>query len=123
MSEETDDHPLAGRRGQPRLKVQIPARITTLSGPEPVLLLDLSQSGARIACQSEPSFKRGLLGWMEFEFYGETVWASKNMCALKFDPELDLDVVLATRANAPQEWQRRTDDVMEAARQWVIGPR
>lgn len=122
MNEDTDDHPLAGRREQPRLRLQIPARITTLSGPEPVLLLDLSQSGARIACRSEPSFKRGLLGWMEFEFYGETVWIKKDMCALRFDPELDLEVVLATRSNAPREWQRHTDNIIEAARRWATGP-
>lgn len=119
--ENGDGWPITGRRDTPRLKLQIPAEVVTMSGPEPVLLLDLSQTGARIACRAKPAFKRGILHWMEFEFYGEVVWADKQLCALRFDPELELDVVLTTRAQAPAEWRRLTENVVEAARYWAAG--
>lgn len=121
MTEDDDLSPITGRRDTPRLKLQIPAQVMTLSGPEPVLLLDLSQTGARIACRAKPAFKRGVLHWMNFECYGEVVWVKEQICALRFDPEIDLDVVLATRTDAPDEWQRQSDNIIEAARHWASG--
>lgn len=93
----------------------------TIEGSEPVLILDLSQVGARLACRSRNIPKRGILSWMEFESYGEKVWERGNMCGIRFEEELDLDVILMTRRRAPEEWKRNAEEAISAAEKWVRG--
>lgn len=104
-----------------RLKLQLPAEMITLDGPEEVLLLDLSQVGARMICRSRPAFSKGVLCWIGFETYGEKVWQKDRMCGLRFDEELDLGVVVQTRCDVREEWKRHTDDIAAAARLWAQG--
>lgn len=120
MTSETDvsDPSTTGRRDEQRLRLQIPAKFSSMDGNEPVLLLDLSQSGARIACSDAPRFKRGVLEWMAFEAYSEVVWRRAETCAIRFDPPLAFATVFTTRELAPDEWQRHKESMLEAARTW-----
>lgn len=125
MSEESQQLAHIGRRDHQRLRLRLPAEMIVLAGTQPVLLLDLSQSGARLAIRSAPRFKQGYLRWLEFETFGETVWVEGNMFGLRFDEELAADILLRTRALAPDEWQRQSDEqsdeVLEYARAWATG--
>lgn len=108
-------------RSYQRLKLQLPAQLLTLDGSEEILLLDLSQVGARLACRFPPTFRKGVLTWMTFETYGETVWQKGRMCGLRFDEELDLSVVVRTRQDIREEWLRYSDNLESAARLWAQG--
>ena len=108
-------------RSYQRLKLQLPAQIFTFDGSEDVLLLDLSQVGARLACRIPPTFTKGVLSWMGFESYGDTIWQKGRMCGLRFDEELDLSVVVQTRRDVREEWVRYSDDLESTARLWAQG--
>ncbi|TCD06566.1 hypothetical protein EYB45_02305 [Erythrobacteraceae bacterium CFH 75059] len=119
MADNSPSH--IGRRDHQRLRLKLAASLITVSATEPVLLLDLSQTGARIATRAPLSITSGFLRWLRWEMFGDVVWEKGPMIGLRFDEKLPLEVLLSTRREAPDESRRHADDALEHARAWAAG--
>src|SRR5688500_14752441 len=73
------------RRGFPRLRLGVMARLLTLEGEQWVTLVDLSQSGARVVLGASGKVTGGLLRWLGYEAFGDPVWQFGDELALHFD--------------------------------------
>lgn len=111
----------AGRRRHSRLRVHLPARLITLGGTFPVILLNLSFSGARVMIGSGAVSQGGsaVLNWGAFEAFCTVAWAANGHCGLDFDEPLHPQVLLATRDLA--DITPRVDASRVAAHDWVVG--
>jgi hypothetical protein len=112
-----------GKRGQPRLRVRLPARLITLNGEFRVVLCDLSTGGARVG---KPGLVldggQAVLLWESFEAFCAVAWCRGGLVGVRFEDPIPNDWVLVTReldsnSNLPPdaELDRR------AARDWVLG--
>jgi len=90
--------PHIGRREHSRLRVRLPARLTTLDGTSSAVLTDLSFGGAKIltGCALRPG-QQAVLNWAGFEAFGTVSWVHDGMCGLHFDEFLAGKVLIATR--------------------------
>jgi hypothetical protein len=123
------DHPpagqAAGRRGRNRLRARLAAKIVTLDGTRNTILLDLSQTGARL--NASPGMipgQKAVLTWIGFEAFGSIVWVDNGRCGMVFDEPLSHGVVLATRDVDARD-HLPSDHELERwrAREWVAGMR
>lgn len=88
----------AGRRGAPRLRLSIPAKLITVSETRRCVLLDLSRTGARIGLAKPLDLaEAGFLRFADLEVFGCVIRKEKGMNGLEFDVELSDEDVLATR--------------------------
>lgn len=92
---------MIGRRGRPRLRLGVPARLTTLEGTRDVLLNNLSSSGAQVRLAAGEKFTSGVLEWLQFDALVDLIWQEANTCGVRFDEPLPKRVILATRDAAP----------------------
>ena len=109
-----------GRRRDSRLRLHLPARITTIHGKWQAQLLDLSQSGAHLEV-AERLMKGGdaVLNWLQFEAFGRIVWATATQVGLEFDELIAPDTLVITRDLADQHTAKEAKRIaIEAARAW-----
>jgi hypothetical protein len=92
------EKPTIGRREHSRLRVRLPARLTTLDGTTSAVLTDLSYGGAKLVtgCELRPG-QQAVLAWSAFEAFGTVSWVHDGMCGMHFEEFLDGQVLLATR--------------------------
>lgn len=107
------------RRGKARLRLGIPADLTTVHGRHQVSLLDLSESGARLQC-SAARIGDGVLQWMGYEAFGSVVWRAGEEVGLQFDEPIEHAWLLDTRQWLPVIAQDE-DGLRRFAREWVKG--
>lgn len=115
-----------GRRGAPRLRLSIPARLVSLYDTRNCILIDLSCTGAQIGLQ-EP-LREGDTGVLQIggiEPFGEVVRAfrGKNggINGLAFDPPLGESDVLSVRAFAERYQLDELRALRDEVRRWVSG--
>lgn len=109
------------RRAHSRLRLGIPARLLTLEGQQWVTLIDLSQSGARIALETPRKVVGGgLLRWLGYETFGDPAWQCGEELALHFDVPIDPAWLIETRRRAPGELDHK-GHTRHAAREFVKG--
>src|SRR5215207_2014447 len=87
-----------GRRGRNRLRARLAAKIVLRDDTCKTILLDLSQTGARL--RAGPGMAPGLQGvliWAGFEAFGRLVWVERGMCGMAFEQPLPQQVLIATR--------------------------
>lgn len=114
-----------GRRGRNRLRARLHARIVTLDGTRSTVLLDLSETGARVtATENVACGQQAILIWSVYEVFGSLVWVDRGLCGIAFDEPLEPNIVIATREldvtsrlPSDQEIERNR------AREWVAGTR
>lgn len=111
------------RRGHARLRVGIPAQLECFDGLKKVTLVDLSQGGARLVVGTTDRISGGVLRWLNFETFGETVRQRGEELAMRFDEPIDLDWVIATRQWLPAEQKAEQARNRQAAREWIQGRR
>lgn len=120
---EGDEPVRRGRRGDSRLRLHLPARITTIHGSMTVLLTDLSTSGARIA--TNENLRPGhsaVLWWSGLEAFGEVRWCEDGVCGIGFVDPIGTEAVLRTRAlDAEARMADPRDSVRRAAEAFVRG--
>ena len=119
------DGPMAGRRTHSRLRVRLPARLTTLDGTSSAILTDLSFGGAKllVGCPVVAG-EEAVLTWHRFEAFGTVTWAHDGMCGLAFDEFLAPKVLLDTRDLDDADHLPSDRELMRgAAREWVEGRR
>jgi hypothetical protein len=123
------EEPTTGRREHSRLRVRLPARLTTLDGTTRAVLTDLSFGGAKleVKCDVRPG-QEAVLNWHTFEAFGTVSWVHDGMCGLHFDEYLDGKVLIATRdlddaEHLPNDREMLRDTMRGVARDWVSGVR
>lgn len=121
----TDIAPI-GRRAAARLRLSIPVRFTTIYGTYECILLDLSQTGARIALANPMS--AGMGGYLtvaQLEMFGEVVRCQRSgdggVNALAFDDPLPHGAVVRVRHHADTLRQRESAELRDQVRRWVTG--
>lgn len=108
------------RREFARLEVGIAARFETLGGAQPVRLIDLSQSGARVILSRPEEAGEGILTWLNFETFGEIAWQEEECIGLEFDKLLPPGCLAETRRRAPSV-VRDEEMGISVAKAWVAG--
>ena len=88
------------RRITPRLRLSIPAEFIALGGRIPVVLYDLSATGAKILVPANEKLGQGFLRWMDYEVFAEPVWQEKRWCGIAFDRPISAGCLFATRTSA-----------------------
>lgn len=107
------------RRGHPRLRLGIPARLDTIHGSSDVDLIDLSRSGAKLDLAHVPRVREGILYWLSFEAMGDIVWQEGELLGMTFERPLSPQSILTTRDLAPSVVG--DGGASEAARAWATG--
>lgn len=107
------------RRGASRLRLLADGRFMGIEGNYPVTLLDLSQTGAKIAFDHPLKEKAGFLSWMSHETFGEIVWQEGLYVGLQFDQPIAYEWLLDTRMHYRHVDEARRLAAMRAARDWV----
>lgn len=112
-----------GRRGDSRLRLELPVQLTTLDGHPKALLCDLSQSGAHVHSLEPLEVGEELvLEWLDFEAFGKVMWVRGRDAGVQFYDRVSPQMLLDTRDRIDQH--RLPDDrvaIVEAARQWCQG--
>jgi len=108
------------RRKRPRLRLGIPVRVETLHGIFDGRLLDLSETGAKVAMESPSRKGDALLQWLSHEAFGEIVWRDGDAIGIRFDEPLSADQLMLTRQWAPSILLDH-DPATKAARMWAQG--
>jgi hypothetical protein len=124
--EEPAKPSVIGRRGAPRLRLGIPARLVSTRATNPCILLDLSRTGARIGL--ERPLVPGELAYLRvagLEMFAEVIRSmrgdSGGINGLAFDEPLSDAAVLAVRRHAETFEQRERAALRDQARRWVNG--
>ena len=118
------DDPLenVGRRGAPRLRLSIPAKLMTVSETRRCVLLDVSRSGARIGIAKPiEEGDAGFLRFSDFDLFATVARTEDGRNGLEFDVELSDDDVLAIRRYAETYEMSERTALMDEARAWVTG--
>jgi hypothetical protein len=89
------------RRQCPRLMLGIDAEIISVEGRQPVVLRDLSETGAKIQLTRKTPMSRGIMRWLRYEVFGEVVWQQDGWCGLLFDRPISPACLFDTRVAAP----------------------
>ena len=115
-----------GRRGAPRLRLSIPARLVTLTDTPRCILINLSRSGARIGLR-EPLHKRAevILTVAGLDQFGWVVSSEKGANGgtngIQFEAPLFDYEVLAIRDYAESMEDEENRALRREVRDWVAG--
>ncbi|EAQ27716.1 hypothetical protein NAP1_08987 [Erythrobacter sp. NAP1] len=121
-----DDPIQVGRRGAPRLRLAIPAKLVSRYDTRRCILVDLSLTGAKVSLQ-DPLAKGedALLQVGTLEPFGEVVRCQKGVhggtVGLSFDPPLREADVLGVRAFAERYEEDEVRALRAEVRRWVTG--
>lgn len=92
----SDDN--VGRRRFRRVRISSPARVALVSRTSGALLLDISQSGARLQMEELPRVGTyALIRWNEFECFGQVLWTRAKVCGIRFDAPLGRETIVRVR--------------------------
>jgi len=88
-----------GRRALPRLEVSFPAGFIVAGDEFPVVVHDISQTGARLSMKSPPSRgKHGIIKWDGMDCQCTVVWSGESLFGVIFGDELPAEQQPARRA-------------------------
>lgn len=111
-----------GRRAAARLRLSIPAKLTTITETRNCIMLDLSRSGAQIGLEKPmDAGEAGFLRFAGFEVFGCVVRKGTGLNGLEFDVPLSDDDVLVVRQFAEAFEKGARDALRDEARAWVMG--
>lgn len=114
--------PNTGRRSAPRLRLSLPARLITIDGNQPCILLNLSRSGAQVALfEALRTGESAVLRCASIDVFGDIVRCEIGLNALRFETELRDENVLAIRRYADSYAENERRSLVETARNWVTG--
>jgi hypothetical protein len=118
---------MLGRRGSPRLHVVVPARLTSVYETQDCVLLDISQTGARIGLERPLTVNTsGYLRVGPIEVFATAVRVRMHedrhgINGVEFDVRLNKSQVLAVRAYAENYELAERRAFLIQARDWVTG--
>lgn len=116
-----------GRRSSPRLHLSVPAKLLSVIETQDCLLVDVSQTGARI--RLERPLAAGASGYLRagpVEAFATAVrqtWIGKGdgINGLEFEVRLSKSEVLALRAYAEDYEMAERRAFLRQARDWIMG--
>ena len=112
----------AGRRGKPRLRLNLPGQLGLVSGRLNCVVDDISQSGARVALENQltpgASIMLHLLG---IEAFGMLVWTTPVHCGMQFDEMLPYSTLVTLRARLDHWKHDELQNRRLSARAWAQG--
>lgn len=117
----------SGRRGNPRLRLQLPAQLITLDGQGPAILENVSATGARI--RTSLTLRPGgscILRLPSLELLADVAWCAGDRCGLTLERELTQQELVAMRNLDLRTLPSERDTTKDWARNFVngtIGPR
>ncbi len=109
------------RRQNPRLLLGIEAEFICMNGRQPVVLQDISATGAKMEVTQRPPTARGFLRWMDFEVFGDVKWRGGNQCGIIFDRPISNACLVETRRSVPSVLMQQRRDADRHARDFVLG--
>ena len=112
---------VSGRRHFERLRLNIPARLTTFDGTFVVVLNNLSRTGAYLTRPRTDPISQGVLEWLGYEVFGDIIWHRLGHCGMQFEAAIDEEWVNRTRALSSNLIRREERALRSAAREWVSG--
>ena len=77
-----------GKRESSRIKLNIRGRLTSARGTQMVELLDLSQTGVRLALSASLGLTEAQVEWLDFEARASVIWQDRRLCGLRFEGQL-----------------------------------
>lgn len=112
-----------GRRGDPRVRLHLPARLILLTGTEHCILEDLSVTGAAIIPEEGlPQVgASAILQCEHIEAFGVVRWARYGRCGLMFEEKLQLAQVVSMRHFADNFEAHERERHKQRAHAWVMG--
>lgn len=116
------DVPPEGRRTDPRLRLQLPARLILVDRACSCVLENISRTGARLIVEQPPEL--GEFGQMQcegFELFFETVWCRGKHVGVTFDEPLRRDRLLKLRQFNDCFSDLKHRQIKALARHWVNG--
>lgn len=114
--------PNTGRRSAPRLRVSLPARLISIEGNQPCVLMNLSRSGAQVAVLDAIRVGEGaVLRCGSLEVFGDVIRSDFGLNALRFEEELTDAQVLDIRHYYETFEERERRSLIDTARKWVTG--
>lgn len=124
QNETVDPQPvsLTGKRGRSRLRVSLPARIVSATSSGDCTVIDLSETGARIAAREPP--RPGVMVMvrcLHLELFGTLVWRRGAVAGIAFDAPLPRDQVVGLRGLADEAARMQDEAARQAARAWAQG--
>ena len=112
-----------GRRGAARAPLVLRAAMTTQCRSQTVVLLDVSQTGAKLTCPDVPPVGTDVLVRIgPLEAFATVVWAEIGDCGVNFEASIGIDEVeLLRREGGPASLCRFDPDRALAAEDWASG--
>jgi hypothetical protein len=112
-----------GKRAESRLRVRLAARLVALDFNLPVILCDLSKSGARIEAAGSPlRCCEVVLTWHEFEAFGRIMWSHSGETGIGFYDPIPAELLIATRDLGQVDHRRDNRELVRRhALEWVKG--
>jgi hypothetical protein len=99
-----------GRRALPRVDVRFPAEFAVEDQQFPVVVQDISPSGARLSMKvPPPRGKRGIIKWDDIECECTVVWSGENLFGVIFGDELPSE---PESADNPENAEDSTPDAI-----------
>lgn len=97
-----------GRRGAARARIRANAALVTTTGKLPVMLCNLSCTGAMAEGEALPPVGRDLLVQRDdFEVLATVVWRAGRQCGLHFYDPIDHDLVVREARKPPEAALRK----------------
>ncbi|QIQ85505.1 PilZ domain-containing protein [Erythrobacter sp.] len=114
--------PNTGRRSAPRLRVSLPARLISIEGNQPCVLMNLSRSGAQVAVLEAIRVGEGaVLRCGSLEVFGDVIRSDFGLNAIRFEEEISDAQVLDIRHYYETFEDRERRSLIDTARKWVTG--
>ncbi|WP_298468199.1 PilZ domain-containing protein [uncultured Erythrobacter sp.] len=111
-----------GRRAAARLRLSMPAKLVTIYETRPCIILNLSQTGARLGLENPLALgDAAFLQCASIDHFANVVRSQKGTNALEFEVPLTHDQVLAIRTVAENFDELERRDFRQIARDWITG--
>ena len=114
-----------GRRQVPRVRLALPGQVILITGHEPCMLDDLSQSGGcvTLGTAAPPIGADVVLMVQGIEAFGSVVWRSGSRFGMVFDTRLPKDEVVRLRTIHDRFQTLEQEQNLRRARDYVQGRR
>jgi hypothetical protein len=113
---------IIGRRKSSRLRLERPACLDLVVGLRRCVVLDMSQSGARIVLKCPP--KPGEFGVLQIDsldVFGLVVWSSSKACGFRFEEEIGERDILVFEQTPKTNLHKDKQGSIEFANEWTQG--
>ncbi|MEM1196975.1 MAG: hypothetical protein AAGH57_12785 [Pseudomonadota bacterium] len=113
---------MVGRRGAARLRLSLPAHFVSVERTQPCILLNISQTGAKIAILDPiREGDGGILKCGKLSAFAIVARSEFSLNALQFEHPITHEDVLAMRRHYETFEDRERRKLIETARKWASG--